>query len=161
MINAREESLVAKPAFKRLLVHRRCLIPADGFYEWRNDGKLKIPVRFTLTDDGLFAFAGLWDRWVRSDGGGLETFTIITTRANETVSAMHDRMPAILPPQRWKEWLDPATAEVRWRSLLEPFPASEMRARDANPVLNSPAVDSAECLSPPSPPAEVQMGLGL
>lgn len=161
MINARAESLAGKPALQRLLAHRRCLVPADGFYEWRRAGKLKLPVRFTLEDGGGFALAGLWDRWVRPEGGGLETFTIITTRANELVSTVHDRMPAMIPPERWNEWMEPATGAARWKSLLEPFPASSMRAHDANPLLNSPAVDSLACLTPPPPPAESQLGLGF
>lgn len=161
MINARAESLAEKPSLQRLLEHRRCLVPADGFYEWRRAGKLKIPVRFTLEDGGVFAFAGLWDRWVRPEGGGLETFTIITTRANDLVSTVHDRMPAMILPERWKEWMEPATGAARWKSLLEPFSASVMRAHDANPLLNSPAMDSPECLAPPPPPVESQPDLGF
>jgi putative SOS response-associated peptidase YedK len=161
MINARAESLAGKPALQRLQAHRRCLVPADGFYEWRRAGKLKLPVRFTLEDGGIFAFAGLWDRWVRPEGGGLETFTIITTRANELVSAVHGRMPAMIPSEHWQEWMEPATGAARWKSLLEPFPASAMRMHDANPLLNSPAVDSLECLTPPPPPAESQLGFGF
>jgi putative SOS response-associated peptidase YedK len=161
MINARAESLAGKPALQRLQAHRRCLVPADGFYEWRRAGKLKLPVRFTLEDGGIFAFAGLWDRWVRPEGGGLETFTIITTRANELVSAVHARMPAMIPPQHWKEWMEPAIGVARWKSLLEPYSATAMRAHDANPLLNSPAVDSSECLAPPPPLAESQLGFGF
>jgi putative SOS response-associated peptidase YedK len=103
----------------------------------------------------------LWDRWVKPEGGGLQTFTIITTRANELVSAVHDRMPAMIPPEHWKEWMEPGTGTARWKSLLEPFSASAMRAHDANPLLNSTAVDSSECLAPPPPPAESQLGFGF
>lgn len=161
MINARAESLAARPAFKRLLAHRRCLVPADGFYEWRRAGKLKVPVRFALADESLFAFAGLWDRWVRPDGGELESFTIITTRANELIAPVHDRMPVILSGrEHWKEWMGTGTEPDWWQAMCEPFPAAAMCAREVSPLLNSPTVDSVECLAAPLP-LEFQLGLGL
>ena len=96
MINARAETITEKPSFKRLIERRRCLVPADGFYEWRREAKGKVPMRFILKSREPFAFAGLWDRWRNPEGAELRTFTIITTAANELMRPVHDRMPVIL-----------------------------------------------------------------
>jgi putative SOS response-associated peptidase YedK len=99
MINARAESLTEKPAFKHLVGSRRCIIPADGFYEWRKQGKRKVPIWVYLTSRQPFGLAGLWDVWRKPDGGKVESFTIITTEPNELVRPVHNRMPVILPPK--------------------------------------------------------------
>lgn len=104
-INARAETVAEKPAFREALRARRCLIPADGFYEWTSQGKTKQPHLFQIADGGVFGFAGLWERWEKGDAP-LETFTIIVSEANPSVSHIHHRMPVILPPDQWERWLD-------------------------------------------------------
>lgn len=125
--NARGEEVATKPAFKEAFKARRCLVLADGFYEWKKiDAKTKQPYRFTLGNGGPFAFAGLWERWTRGPEP-IESFTIITTAANELVAEIHYRMPVILDPSDYDTWLrakDPAEAQ----SLLKPFPADRMKA---------------------------------
>src|SRR6266705_10156 len=108
MINARAETLAEKPSFKRLLRSRRCLIVADGFYEWKKEQGGKTPMYITLEDGELFAFAGLWDTWKNADGEQIRTCTIITTSPNELMTPIHNRMPAILTPDARDAWLDPA-----------------------------------------------------
>ncbi len=128
MINARSETVAEKPAFRSALRNRRCLIPADGFYEWKTEGKKKTPYWFRRSDDQPFAFAGLWDRWSKH-GAPIESCTILTTSANEVVAPLHNRMPVILSPSDYDIWLDPdATDPSRLSYLFEPFPANEMVA---------------------------------
>lgn len=117
MINARSETILTSSAFKRSFTNRRCIVPADGFYEWQAvpDRKKKQPWYVSRTDGDVFAFAGLWDSWrpvKGSDEGRLVSCTIITTDANETIRGIHDRMPVVLPPSAWAEWLDPANDDV-------------------------------------------------
>jgi putative SOS response-associated peptidase YedK len=112
MINARAETIAEKPAFRKLLQSRRCLIPADGFYEWVKKGKEKSPFCFTLVDDSVFAFAGIWDRWRNPESELVETCSIITTSANALVSGIHDRMPVILERENYDLWLDPGFRKV-------------------------------------------------
>lgn len=150
MINARAETVREKPAYRSLLKAHRCLIPADGFYEWRvgPDGK-KQPVRFTLADDEPFAFAGLWARWVQKETGEvLDSCTIVTTTANELVAPVHDRMPVILPRGAEAPWLDPALDPAEAVSLLVPYPADAMRARPASTLVNSASNDDPAILLP-------------
>ncbi|MCG6197347.1 SOS response-associated peptidase, partial [Anoxybacillus sp. LAT_38] len=106
MINARAETLREKPAFRRLFERKRCMIPADGFYEWKQMARGKQPMRITMRDGEPFAFAGLFDTWTAPDGHKLHTCTIITTRPNELVADIHDRMPVILRPEHESAWLD-------------------------------------------------------
>jgi putative SOS response-associated peptidase YedK len=113
MLNARAETIKDKPAFRTAFQRRRCLIPSDGFYEWKSVGKQKQPVHFRMRDGRLFAFAGLWERWTSPDGTTLESCTIITTGANELVLPVHDRMPVILDPSRYNDWLDPRAGGLR------------------------------------------------
>jgi putative SOS response-associated peptidase YedK len=130
MINARAETVLEKPAYRSLMRRHRCLVPADGFYEWRvgPDGK-KEPVRFTLAAGSLFAFAGLWTSWVeRQTGELLDSCTIITTMPNELVAPVHDRMPVILTATDEECWLDPSFPAEAAVSLLRPYPASSMWA---------------------------------
>jgi putative SOS response-associated peptidase YedK len=150
MINARAETLTAKPAYRGLLSRHRCLIPADGFYEWTvgSDGK-KQPIHFHLPDYAIFAFAGLWT--VRTDGETgevIESCTIITTAPNELVAPVHDRMPVILPTDAERLWLDPAISKDHALSLLEPYPADLMTAFPASPRVNSVRNDDAGLLLP-------------
>ena len=123
LINARAETLAEKPAFRAALRKRRCIVPADGFYEWakRPDGKQ--PYYIHAADGGLLAFAGLWERWTRPDDGEIiDSFTIVTTAANDRLRTLHDRMPVILPPYAVTRWLDPASTLETARDLLGPCP---------------------------------------
>src|SRR5713226_2517593 len=146
MINARAETLAEKPAFKRLLTKRRCLVPADGFYEWRKEGKGKVPLWISLKSGDLFSFAGLWDRWKKPDGGELESFTIVTTAPNEFIAPIHNRMPVILTGEGEKSWLDPELTDIaKLRALLAPYPSEEMTANYVSKLVNSPANDIPQC----------------
>lgn len=148
-INARAETVADKPAFRAAFRSRRCLVPADGFYEWRTEGKRKRPYRFTLTDGRPFAFAGLWDRWHGKNGETLESFTIIVTDANPLVRPIHDRMPVILPPAAWPRWLDPAQPAPG--DLLTPYPADDMAATAVSSRVNNVRNNDAACLEPDEP----------
>ncbi len=148
MINARAETLAEKPSFKRLLRSRRCLLPADGFYEWKNSAGGKIPMYITLKDGGPFAFAGLWDLRRAPDGRQLRTCTIITTQANEVVAPIHDRMPVILTPDARELWLDEAVSdEHALLPLLSPYPAAAMTAREVSRRVNNPHSEGAQLLA--------------
>ncbi|WP_456364224.1 SOS response-associated peptidase [Priestia aryabhattai] len=148
MINARAESVDEKPSFKTPFKSRRCLILADGFYEWKKEGKNKQPFRFVLQKETPFAFAGLWDRWDK-DGEPLYTCTIITTKPNKVAEEIHDRMPVILKEDAYDIWLDPKMDDTNYlKSLLAPYPAREMKAYPVSQIVNSPKNDVVECLSP-------------
>lgn len=152
MINARCETLDQKPSFKQLLGSRRCLVPANGFFEWRREGKGKVPVRVRLKDHRPFTFAGLWDMWRDSEGGDLYSFTIITTDANKLLRAIHNRMPVILEPLAAKQWLDPVFTSLQTLSfLLQPFPSELMAAYEVSRVVNDPKNDSPACIDPAVP----------
>ncbi len=146
LINARAETVADKPAFRAALKQRRCLIPADGFYEWlTRDGK-KQPLCFRLWENRPFAFAGLWERWTDGDDV-LESCTIVTTEANELVRPAHERMPVILPVPYHAEWLDPDVRDAdRLTTLLRPFPAEEMTAFKVSPWVGNPRHDDPRCL---------------
>ena len=149
MINARGETVATKPSFKSAVKHRRCLVPADGFYEWVKTGSGKQPYYIHFEDRRPFAFAGLWERWNRGGGSPLETFTIITTRPNGLIAPLHDRMPVILPPEHFEEWLSPQPFDpVRLESLLVPHDADGMVARPVSTHVNSPAHDDPACIQP-------------
>jgi putative SOS response-associated peptidase YedK len=137
-INARSEDIASKPTFKRLIPHQRCLVIADGFYEFRADGKVKHPVRYILKDKNLFAFAGLFDRWKKSSREIITSCTILTTEPNALVRKVHNRMPVMLTRENESRWLDPALDSYdALRPLLKPVPEKMMRAYDANPAVNS------------------------
>lgn len=148
MINARAETVDEKASFRRALKRRRCLILADGFYEWKKEGTKKIPYRFTLRNEQPFAFAGLWETWDKRDET-LYTCTIITTKANELISTIHDRMPVILPREWQDAWLDPKLEDADYlKSLLQPYPAEEMKMYEVSTIVNSPKNDVADCIKP-------------
>jgi putative SOS response-associated peptidase YedK len=150
MINARAETLTEKPAYRSLIGRHRCLIPADGFYEWTvgSDGK-KHPIHFHLPDYELFAFAGLWtSRTDEETGEAIESCTIITTQPNELVAPVHDRMPVILPAAAEAVWLDPAMSKEHALSLLTPYPAELMVALPAPTRVNSVRNDDSGLLLP-------------
>jgi putative SOS response-associated peptidase YedK len=150
LINARAETVAQKPAFRAALKKRRCLIPADGFYEWKTDGRNKLPHLFSLIDGGLLALAGLWEAWEK-DGERVESVCLLTTEANEVVQAAHDRMPVILPPEARKLWLDPVCDLGVVQSLLCPYPASAMQCRRVGAAVNSVRNEGPECLEAPAP----------
>lgn len=148
MINARAETVAAKPAFRDAFRRRRCLVPADGFYEWKKAGAAKQPFHIRLKAGGDFAFAGLWERW-RGEGQEIESCSIIVTGANELLRPIHDRMPVILDPADYAAWLnaenwDPETLA----GLLRPYPAERMEAVPVSSRVNSPKIDEASLLDP-------------
>jgi len=151
LINARAETLTEKASFKRPFQRSRCLVPADGFYEWLAKDKVKIPMRIRLKSQGPFALAGLWDTWKDAEGKELKTFTIITTEPNEVVAPIHNRMPVILKPQDEELWLDP-TAEIKYLTeALKPYPAEEMEAYEVSRLVNSAKNNVPQCLEPVGP----------
>ena len=149
MINARSETASTKPAFRDALKSRRCLIPADGFYEWAKTGKAKQPYCFEVNDGELFAFAGLWDRWKDRSGKTLETCSILTTTPNALTAPVHDRMPVILDPDSYDLWLDPGMNNVTAATdLLKPYDARQMRCYPISTRINQVAIDDEECSRP-------------
>ncbi len=148
MINARAETLAEKPSFKGLLRAKRCLIVADGFYEWKAEGKSKVPMYITLQDERPFAFAGLWDQWKSPDGQPIQSCTIITTAPNELMAPIHNRMPAILKAEAYEDWLNPQEHDIEvLQHWLTPYPAELLRARAVSKLVNNPRYDSPEVLA--------------
>ncbi|MEO8356865.1 MAG: SOS response-associated peptidase [Chloroflexota bacterium] len=151
LINARAETLAEKPSFRGSLKHKRCLILADGFYEWKTGpgGKLKTPYFIHMQDRKPFAFAGLWDSWNSPDGSQVKSCTIITTEPNELTSLVHNRMPAILHPRDYAKWLDasPQSPESL-KPLIKPYPAEEMSAYAVSRMVNKPENDIPELVVP-------------
>ena len=149
MINARSETAKSKPAFADALKYRRCLIPADGFYEWKRTGNSKQPYCFEVNDGALFAFAGIWDQWRDAIGTSLTTCSILTTTPNAVTSAVHDRMPVILNPDDYHLWLDPGMRNVNVVcDLLIPFDSGQMRSYPVSSRVNHVANDDEECSRP-------------
>lgn len=149
LINARAETLAEKPAFKHALTRRRCLIPSDGFYEWKKEGRSRQPVYIRRRDGALFAFAGLWETWESPEGEVRRTCVIITVEPNALLVGIHNRMPAILTLDNEAVWLDPGEKSLaRLLSCLTPYPAQEMEYYPVSRLVNSPANDSPECLRP-------------
>ena len=148
MINARAETLTEKPSFKGLLRSKRCLVVADGFYEWQTEGKTKTPMYITLQDGYPFAFAGLWDRWKSPDGHEVQSCTIVTTEPNDLMASIHNRMPAILRPKAYEDWLNPQLRDEQVLThLLKPYPTELMKARAVSKLVNNPRNDVAEILN--------------
>ena len=151
LINARGETLAEKPAFRGGYKYKRCLILANGFYEWKSEPgtKTKVPYFIHLESGDVFAFAGLWDEWHSPDGSTVRSCTIVTTSPNELMSKIYNRMPVILQPSDYTEWLDatPRTPESLTH-LIQPFSAKLMDAYPVSTLVNSPANDRAECIAP-------------
>jgi putative SOS response-associated peptidase YedK len=148
LINARAESAPEKPAFRTAFKVRRCLIPADGFYEWKKEKGGKQPYFVTSADRKPFAFAGLWDAWKGPDGDVIESCTILTTDANDVVRFIHDRMPVILLPADYGEWLDLDLKDhKKLKSLLRGYPSEKTEIHRANPKVNKPSYDQPDCVS--------------
>lgn len=151
LINARGETVAEKPSFRGAFKYKRCLILADGFYEWKSQPgtKNKIPHYIFLKSRQPFAFAGLWDEWRSPEGDSLRTATIITVEPNELMAPIHNRMPVILPPSAYSQWLDPAPqSPEKLLPFLRSFPAAEMSAYPVSTLVNSPANDRAELVVP-------------
>jgi putative SOS response-associated peptidase YedK len=147
-INARSEGIEAKPAFRDALKQRRCVVPATGFFEWRGEPGRKQPFAVTLPGQRLFAFAGLWERWKPAAGEPVETFTIVTTEANEQVAKIHDRMPVILPMDAIDTWLTAPPDEAR--ALLKPY-AGEVNLRAVGTYVSNVRNEGPECLDDAEP----------
>ena len=141
LINARAETIATKPAFRTSFRKKRCLIVADGFFEWQTVPGGKQPLYIHMKDGAPFVFGGLWDRW-----GDLETFSIITVRPNELLSTVHTRMPLILPEDAIQRWLDPATSPDQITSLLQPYAAEKMELFPVSKLVNTPHADTPDCI---------------
>ncbi len=149
MINARSETITKKPSFKNVFKKNRCLIVADGFYEWRKEGKIKIPIYIHHKSGEPFGFAGLYNSWTAPGGDPICTCTIITTNANKLLRPVHDRMPVIIPKEKHELWLDPTKQdETDLLPLLKPFDSKEMATYDVSQVVNSPKNNSPACIKP-------------
>lgn len=156
MINARAETLADKASFRVPFRRRRCLVFADGFYEWRQEGKgkPKTPMYITLKSGEPFAFAGLWDTWRDPESNGpVRSFTIITTTPNDLLKSIHNRMPVMLPRNTYDQWLDPAEwSPDRLSRLLQPYPAGKMTAYAVSRAVNNPKADTPACIEPETVP---------
>ena len=151
LINARADGVAAKPSFRAAFKKRRCLVLADGFYEWQKipGSKQKQPFYIRLRDHRPFAFAGLWEHWEGKDGSAVDSCTIITTDPNELIKPIHDRMPVILAPEVHGAWIDPENQNpAALRQLLLPYPAGEMEAYAIGTKVNRPAYDAPDCIDP-------------
>lgn len=149
MINARSETVAEKPSFRAAFKRRRCLVPADGFYEWQKTNGAKQPFHIRLQDERPFALAGLWETWQDEDGPEVHSCTILTTEANDLLAPVHSRMPVILDPENYDFWLDPDVQEKEpLTGLLRPYPSEEMEAYAVNRFVNSPSNDGPRCVEP-------------
>jgi len=150
LINARAESIAEKPSFRTAFKKRRCLIPADGFYEWHqeSDGRTKTPMRVRLKSKEPFTFAGLWETWKDPQEKEVRTFTIITTEPNEILQPIHNRMPVIMKPEEEEAWLDPGADPKHLEKILRPYSSNEMEAYAVSKLVNSPKHDSPDCIEP-------------
>jgi putative SOS response-associated peptidase YedK len=149
MINARAETVATSPAFRGAFRRRRCLVPADGFYEWQRQGRHKQPYYLHMRDGSPFAFAGLWEHWKGPEGKVIESCTLITTEPSDLVRPVHNRMPVILAPDDYALWLDPGVQDVEpLKALLRPYPPEQMEAYPVSQMVNSPANDDPACVAP-------------
>jgi putative SOS response-associated peptidase YedK len=149
LINARSETAAEKPSFRSALRQRRCLIPADGFYEWQAQADGKQPFHIRLADGAPFAMAGLWEQWKTPAGAWLQTCTILTTAANELMSPLHDRMPVMLSPEQYALWLDPGLHDAGpLQELLAPYPAEQMVAYPVSRAVNKAGNEGPGLVAP-------------
>ena len=155
LINARGESVNEKPAFRAAMRYRRCLFPADGFYEWRQHGKHKRPYFVRPRAGGPIAFAGLWEAWMGPNGEEMETAAIVTTRANRTLASIHDRMPVVIPPDAFDFWLDHRRVDAETAAaLIAPAREDLLEAYEVSAAVNRVANDSAELIAPATTAAD-------
>lgn len=149
MINARAETLTEKKSFKGPFQSKRCLVPANGFFEWKQTGESKYPFFIRLLSDPLLAFAGLFEKWTSPEGEDVYSYTIITTQANTLIQPLHDRMPVILSPEHYNYWLDPKNDDYEGlQNLLQPFPMEQMSTYRVTTDVNTPKNNYAELLQP-------------
>jgi len=153
MINARAETITTKASFKSLFKKRRCIVPADSFYEWKEiNTKEKIPMRLLLMNEEPFGFAGLWTTWRPKTGDPIVSCTIITTEPNELMAEIHNRMPVILEKKNEEMWIDPAVEEEKLlQSFLKPFPSKKMKCYPVSRFVNAPSNDTPKCVEPMPP----------
>jgi putative SOS response-associated peptidase YedK len=157
MINARSETVAEKPAFRAAFKRRRCLVPADGFFEWKVTGngeggrKTKVPHWIHLSGRQVFAFAGLWESWEPKDADPIHSFTILTTQASESIRGIHPRMPVILTEAEYDLWLSSGSGEEEVQALLRPLPSERLSAHPVSTLVNSPGNDRPECIEPLQP----------
>lgn len=145
MINARSDTVAEKPSYRQPFHKRRCLVPASGFYEWRKMFHGKQPYRIGRADEGLMALAGIWEHW-EGNGKAIESCSIIVTDANERIRPIHDRMPVILDPDQFNDWLDPDNSDVNaLQDMLQPYQDDEMSSWPVSTAVNSPANDDPRC----------------
>ena len=159
LINARSDAVAVKPSFQASFRSRRCVILADGYYEWNGTGKSRAPYRFHMKGDRDFALAGLWDRWERGTET-LETCTIITTDASATAAKVHHRMPVVLTPERAVEWVDSRTRESRLFDLMNSYEEDDLVSYEVSSVVNSPINNGIDCIAP-APPKPLPIELSL
>jgi putative SOS response-associated peptidase YedK len=149
MINARADTVHEKPAYRTAFERRRCLIVADGFFEWQQTGDGKVPIWIHRADRRPFAFAGLWERWTPPEGGDpVHSCAIVTTEANDFARPVHERMPVILPREGADLWLDPAADRASLRALLRPYPHDDLSMHQVSALVNSPKNDLPDCIAP-------------
>ncbi len=147
-INAKGETVAEKPAFRSAFKKRRCLVIADGFYEWQRLGERKQPIWIGRKDKRPFAFAGLWEHWKPAEGEPIETCAIITTEPNDLMAPIHNRMPVILAPASYIPWLDHTTPADSLKALLRPYPSAELQAYPVSTLVNNPRHNAPACLEP-------------
>ena len=157
MINARSEEITEKPAYREAFQQRRCLVPADGFYEWKREGKSKQPFHLGMTDDSLFAFAGIWERWKNPAGEIIKSCAILTTTPNNLLSGIHDRMPVILSPDDYEEWLNPAADIEVLKPMLKPYSSRTMRMYSVSTAVNRAGYDAPDCIAPVREPQQLRL----
>lgn len=148
MINARAETVAEKPAFRAAFKRRRCLIPADGFYEWQKLDQSKQPIYIHAQDGRPFALAGLWETWHSADGSMIESCAILTTTPNDLMAPIHNRMPVILEPEDYEMWLDPGPRPEDGLHLLRPYPPDKMHTYPVSTHVNNPRHDDPHCIAP-------------
>ncbi|MGE5539063.1 MAG: SOS response-associated peptidase [Gemmatimonas sp.] len=161
MINAKAETCTDKPAFREAFASRRCIVPADAFYEWKREGAARRPYAFVMKDRSLFGFAGLWERWQdKASGEVVRSCTIVTTTPNALCADVHDRMPVILPPDAYARWLGEEPADARaLATLLKPYPAEAMESFTVSERVGNVRNDDASLLEPAAPPRPAQASL--
>lgn len=159
LINARSDAVATKPSFKESFRNRRCVILADGYYEWGGVGKARTPHFFHFDGHRDFALAGLWDRWQRG-AEVLETCIIITIESSPFAARVHHRMPVVLTPDHAVEWVDPATKDSRLLDLMEPYSGGDLTTYEVSNLVNSPTNDGVECIAP-APPKPLPIELSL
>ena len=148
-INAKAETVAEKPSFRAAFKARRCLVIATGFYEWQVQGRAKQPMWIGLKSYRPFAFAGLWEQWQPPEGTAIESCTILTTEPNELLKPIHNRMPVILAPTSYDQWLDPTVQQAATlQTLLRPYPGEELQAYAVSTLVNNPRHDAPDCLEP-------------